>query len=79
MLGTPGDGNLTVLRSGTNDWICVPGDENIVGATDMCLDPMGMVWMGRERVPPRRPRCMDHELFATLATYLATLARSHNR
>jgi hypothetical protein len=23
----------------------VPGDQNIVGATDMCLDPMGMVWM----------------------------------
>jgi hypothetical protein len=39
------DGNMTVLRSGTNDWVCVPGDQNIIGATDMCLDPMGMVWM----------------------------------
>jgi hypothetical protein len=39
------DGHLAVLRSGTNDWVCVPGDQNIVGATDMCLDPMGMVWM----------------------------------
>jgi hypothetical protein len=39
------DGNLTVLRPGTNDWVCVPGNENIIGATDMCLDPMGMVWM----------------------------------
>jgi hypothetical protein len=39
------DGNLTVLRPGTNDWVCVPGNQNIVGSTDMCLDPMGMVWM----------------------------------
>jgi hypothetical protein len=39
------DGNLTVLRPGTNDWVCIPGDQNIIGAVDMCLDPMGMVWM----------------------------------
>jgi hypothetical protein len=39
------DGHMTVLRSGTNDWICVPGDQNIVGSTDMCADPMGMMWM----------------------------------
>jgi hypothetical protein len=39
------DGQMTVLRAGTNDWICVPGDENIIGSTDMCLDPMGMAWM----------------------------------
>ena len=38
-------GNLTVLRAGTNAWVCIPGDENIVGATDMCADPMGMRWM----------------------------------
>lgn len=25
-------GGLTVLRQGTNDWVCVPGNENIVGA-----------------------------------------------
>ena len=39
------DGGMTVLRPGTNEWICIPGDQNIVGATDMCADPMGMVWM----------------------------------
>jgi hypothetical protein len=39
------DGNMTVLRSGTNDWVCVPGDQNIIGWTDMCLDPMGMLWL----------------------------------
>jgi hypothetical protein len=38
-------GNLTVLRAGTNLWVCIPGNENIVGATDMCADPMGMRWM----------------------------------
>lgn len=39
------DGSMTVLRPGTNEWICIPGDQNIVGATDMCADPMGMVWI----------------------------------
>lgn len=38
-------GNLTVLRPGTNEWVCIPGNQNIVGATDMCADPMGLIWM----------------------------------
>ena len=38
-------GNMTVLRPGTNDWICVPGNQNIIGWTNMCIDPMGMVWV----------------------------------
>jgi hypothetical protein len=37
-------GNLTVLRRGTNEWVCVPGDQNVVGWPDMAIDPMGMVW-----------------------------------
>jgi hypothetical protein len=24
-------GNLTVLRPGTNEWVCIPGDQNVVG------------------------------------------------
>jgi hypothetical protein len=38
-------GKMTVLRPGTNRWVCVPGNENIIGAADMCADPMGMRWM----------------------------------
>ena len=38
-------GKMTVLRQGTNQWVCVPGNENIIGKTDMCADPMGMRWM----------------------------------
>ena len=38
-------GNMTVLSLGTNDWVCVPGNQNIIGWTDMCIDPMGMVWV----------------------------------
>jgi len=38
-------GKLTVLRPGTNHWVCVPGNENIIGAADMCMDPMGMRWI----------------------------------
>jgi hypothetical protein len=38
-------GKMSVLRPGTNQWVCVPGNENIIGAADMCADPMGMRWM----------------------------------
>lgn len=38
-------GNMTVLRTGTNDWVCVPGNQNAIGSADMCIDPMGMLWL----------------------------------
>jgi len=38
-------GNMTVLRPGTNEWVCVPGNQDIIGRTDMCIDPMGIVWL----------------------------------
>lgn len=38
-------GNMTALRPGTNEWVCVPGNQDIIGRTDMCIDPMGMVWL----------------------------------
>ena len=38
-------GKLIVLRPGTNQWVCVPGNENIIGQADMCADPMGLQWM----------------------------------
>jgi hypothetical protein len=38
-------GNLVnVLRKGTNQWICVPGDENRVGDPPMCVDQLGWQW-----------------------------------
>lgn len=39
------EGNMTVLRPGTNEWVCVPGNQNIIGSADMSIDPMGMVWL----------------------------------
>jgi hypothetical protein len=48
------EGNLSVLRAGTNDWVCVPGDQNVIGSADMCLDPMGMVWL--KDLMARKPR-----------------------
>ncbi len=35
---------MTVLRPGTNDWVCIPGDQNVLGWPDMAVDPTGMVW-----------------------------------
>ena len=38
-------GNPTnVLRAGSNEWICVPGDENQVGDPPMCVDQLGLQW-----------------------------------
>jgi len=38
-------GNMTsVLREGTNGWVCVPGDENRIGDPPMCVDELGMQW-----------------------------------
>ena len=47
-------GNLTVLRPGTNEWVCIPGDQNVVGRPDMALDPMGMIWF--KDVLARKPK-----------------------
>src|ERR1700758_4996529 len=38
-------GDLVVLRQGTNQWVCFPGDENKIGNVPMCADPMGLQWM----------------------------------
>jgi hypothetical protein len=37
-------GHLQVLSKGTNEWVCCPGNENIIGDVPMALDPMGMQW-----------------------------------
>lgn len=39
------DGELIVLRQGSNGWTCFPGNENHVGDVPMCADPMGLQWM----------------------------------
>jgi hypothetical protein len=39
------DRKLIVLRQGTNDWVCFPGDENQIGNVPMCADLMGLQWM----------------------------------
>jgi len=39
------DGTLNVLAKGTNEWVCVPGNENKIGEPPMCMNPMGMRWM----------------------------------
>lgn len=38
-------GNLAnILRPGTNEWVCVPGDENRIGDPPMCVDQLGLQW-----------------------------------
>jgi hypothetical protein len=48
-------GNVArVLRDGTNGWMCMPGDENKIGAPPMCVDEMGMQWF--KDAMTRQPR-----------------------
>jgi hypothetical protein len=49
------DGNLIILRQGTNDWVCFPGDENEIGNVPMCADSMGLQWMMDIRAKKPRP------------------------
>ncbi|HTD61779.1 MAG TPA: hypothetical protein VK679_14100 [Gemmatimonadaceae bacterium] len=49
-----GQGNMTILEQGSNEWVCMPGNENIIGETDMAIDPMGMVWL--KDVMARKPK-----------------------
>jgi hypothetical protein len=48
-------GNMTVLYKGSNDWVCCPGNENIVGDVPMALDPMGMQWFTDIRARKPKP------------------------
>jgi hypothetical protein len=38
------DGSITVLRQGTNEWTCFPGDENHVGNVPTACDEQGLIW-----------------------------------
>ena len=39
------NGVMKVLVQGSNEWVCVPGDENRIGSPPMCMNPLGMQWM----------------------------------
>lgn len=53
------EGKLTVLRPGTNQWVCVAGNENVIGSADMCADPVGMQWM--RDIMAKAPRPSNRE------------------
>lgn len=43
------NGVMAVLRSGTNDWVCVPGDQNVIAGTPYAhLHVCGSPWDGNE-------------------------------
>jgi len=52
------EGRMTVLRNGSNGWICTPGNENKVGDPPMCVDELGMQWfrdaLARKPAPTNR-------------------------
>ena len=49
------EGKTVVLRRGTNQWVSMPGNENIIGDVPMCLDPMGMQWYKDIRAKKPKP------------------------
>jgi hypothetical protein len=49
------DGGLTILRKGTNKWVCFPGDENKIGDPPMCADPVAMQWFADAKARKPKP------------------------
>jgi hypothetical protein len=49
------EGRLTILHKGTNQWVCFPGNENVIGDVPMSLDPMGMQWYRDLRARKPKP------------------------
>jgi hypothetical protein len=39
-----GHGGVKILRQGTNDFTCMPGDPNGIGMPPMCADTVAMQW-----------------------------------
>jgi hypothetical protein len=38
-------GRMTeVLRQGANEWVCMPGNEDVIRDPPMCVDALGMQW-----------------------------------
>jgi hypothetical protein len=48
-------GEMVVLRQGSNRWVCMPGNENTIGDVPMSLDPMGMQWFKDIRAKKPKP------------------------
>lgn len=38
------DGKMKILRKGTNDFTCMPGDPTGIGMPPMCMDKVAMQW-----------------------------------
>jgi hypothetical protein len=58
-------GKLIVLRPGTNKWVCIAGNENIISAADMCADPVGMQWMQDIKAKKSKPSNTEPGLIYT--------------
>lgn len=48
-------GTMTVLVQGSNEWVCTPGDENVIGEPPMCMNPLGMQWMMDAKAKKPKP------------------------
>ena len=78
---TDAQGNTVVLRQGTNQWVCFPGDENEIGNVPMCADPMGLQWM-MDIMAGKRRRRIPHPGSSTCSAVqrnTATPIRSTNQ
>lgn len=39
------NGSYLVIHKGTNEWVCFPGNENMIGNVPMCCNPMGLEYV----------------------------------
>ena len=50
-----GQGNLTILRPGTNGFTCMPGNSKVIGKPPMCADAASMQWFADFKAHKPKP------------------------
>ena len=50
-----GEGKMTILRAGANDFTCMPGNPKVVGDPPMCVDAASMQWFADAKAHKPKP------------------------
>ena len=55
IVDTDAQGNKVILREGSNDLTCMPGNPNVVGEPPMCVDAASMQWFSDAKAHKPKP------------------------
>jgi hypothetical protein len=55
IIDTDANGNTVVLRDGSNDFTCMPGNPNVIGEPPMCVDAASLQWFADAKAHKPKP------------------------